>query len=231
MTLSDPASLTLTLKSAQAMVSALSCEIEDARKQLAEVVETMEVCQTTLLTTQSQIDELTAGLGQVSTACEEIGSVALNIRIVALNAAVEAAHVGAAGAGFAVVASAVKGLAGQSADSARSIETTINKVNADAETVRTIQQQLRAQIATLESKTVRLSNAMASQEEVMQAVVRQLEGAASELATPTKQPSSAPRNHSLAPQKLAPSPASAPPEIAATADPIALDDYGLDPAD
>lgn len=69
----------------------------------------------------SEVVGMTGTLAQVSGAAAEITKIALQTRLVAFNAAVEAKHAGEAGRGFAVVAEAVKALAGQVESSSKAI--------------------------------------------------------------------------------------------------------------
>ncbi len=68
-------------------------------------------------------------LGQVSGAAQEITQIALQTRLVAFNASVEAKRAGEAGRGFAVVAEAVKDLATKVGQSSTQIMTTVEQLD------------------------------------------------------------------------------------------------------
>lgn len=68
-------------------------------------------------------------LHQVSDAAQQIAQVALQTRLVAFNASVEAKRAGEAGAGFSVVADAVKDLSTQVESISKAIQSTINKLD------------------------------------------------------------------------------------------------------
>jgi methyl-accepting chemotaxis protein len=74
-------------------------------------------------------------LEQVFTAAEGISKFALQTRIVAFNAAVEANRVGEAGRGFAVVAGAVKDLAHQVEEASKRIMNTVGELGKKVETL------------------------------------------------------------------------------------------------
>jgi methyl-accepting chemotaxis protein len=69
-------------------------------------------------------------LHQVSDAAGEITKIALQTRLVAFNASVEAKRAGEAGRGFGVVADAVKALAGQVESSSKQISGTVGQLDA-----------------------------------------------------------------------------------------------------
>ncbi len=68
-------------------------------------------------------------LHQVSDAAQQIAQVALQTRLVAFNASVEAKRAGEAGAGFSVVADAVKDLSTQVESISKAIQSTIGKLD------------------------------------------------------------------------------------------------------
>ncbi|MBU6260177.1 MAG: chemotaxis protein [Burkholderiales bacterium] len=71
------------------------------------------------------VSAILATLRQVSSAADSITGIALQTRLVAFNASVEAKRAGDAGRGFGVVANAVKDLAGQVESSSKAIASTV----------------------------------------------------------------------------------------------------------
>jgi methyl-accepting chemotaxis protein len=88
------------------------------------------------------VAQIEAGLSSVSTALGEaveatnhIAQIALQTRMVALNASVQAAHAGAQGSSFAMVASAVRDLAGQIQHSSKTIAATLSDLSSTVRSV------------------------------------------------------------------------------------------------
>jgi methyl-accepting chemotaxis protein len=77
----------------------------------------------------SEVQDIIAVLSQVSAAAQGIGQVALQTRLVAFNASVEAKRAGPAGLGFGVVADAVKDLSTQVESASRAISSTLAQLN------------------------------------------------------------------------------------------------------
>lgn len=82
---------------------------------------------------QSRIEGLDAASSRIGEVIELIARIASQTRLLALNASIEAARAGDAGAGFAVVASEVKALAGRAASATREVEEHIRQIRAEAE--------------------------------------------------------------------------------------------------
>jgi methyl-accepting chemotaxis protein len=76
-----------------------------------------------------EVGGIVATLRQVSEAARTLTQIALQTRLVAFNASVEAKRAGAAGRGFAVVADAVKDLAAQVESSSKQIMGTVGELN------------------------------------------------------------------------------------------------------
>ena len=77
-----------------------------------------------------EVGEIVSTLHQVSDAATEITQIALQTRLVAFNASVEAKRAGEAGRGFGVVADAVKDLAGKVEQTSKSIMGTVAALDA-----------------------------------------------------------------------------------------------------
>jgi methyl-accepting chemotaxis protein len=77
----------------------------------------------------AEVDSLADTLRQVSSAAGDITQIALQTRLVAFNAAVEAGRAGVTGRGFGVVAEAVKDLAGKVESSSKAIMKTIGELD------------------------------------------------------------------------------------------------------
>ncbi|MCV2367389.1 methyl-accepting chemotaxis protein [Roseateles oligotrophus] len=82
----------------------------------------------------NEVGGIVQTLRLVSDAASEITKIALQTRLVAFNASVEAGRAGEAGLGFGVVADAVKALAGQVENSSKSIMGTVATLDARIET-------------------------------------------------------------------------------------------------
>jgi methyl-accepting chemotaxis protein len=78
---------------------------------------------------EREVNGIVQVLHEVSSAAEGIGQIALQTRLVAFNASVEAHRAGAAGLGFGVVADAVKDLATRVETASRAIQGTLLQLN------------------------------------------------------------------------------------------------------
>jgi methyl-accepting chemotaxis protein len=82
-----------------------------------------------------EVNAIVASLRQVSEAAAGITQIALQTRLVAFNASVEAKRAGEAGRGFGVVADAVKDLATRVESSSKAILSTVNELDGRIETL------------------------------------------------------------------------------------------------
>lgn len=110
-------------------VKRTSEDAENARKSAVETENQLGVCSQKMDELSSAIADISQSSDQISGIIKTIEEIAFQTNILALNASVEAARVGAAGKGFAVVANEVQQLAAKSAESAKNItELIVNSV-------------------------------------------------------------------------------------------------------
>ena len=108
-----------------------SCD--GAMKSIESLVEQNSDVQMSVSAIGETINSTNASASEISDFSKAISDIASQTNLLALNASIEAARAGEAGKGFAVVADNIKGLAGQSSDSASKIKEVVDKLVADAE--------------------------------------------------------------------------------------------------
>ncbi len=115
-----------------ATINDISREVNNTAENAREASEKVMEAQTKLSTSNEQMQDMIAAMGEISQKSGDIGKIiktiediAFQTNILALNAAVEAARAGEAGKGFAVVADEVRNLASKSAEAASNTTTLI----------------------------------------------------------------------------------------------------------
>lgn len=110
---------------------------QEANEQIAAMTEMISGADKTMTSLTTSMDEISKFTSETKEIVQVIDDIAMQTNLLALNAAVEAARAGEAGQGFAIVAEAVRSLAGESAESASKINDmiteTVNSINQGAQ--------------------------------------------------------------------------------------------------
>lgn len=116
------------------LISGTSQAAEDARKQSENAVNLVDQGTEKMNKARVAMDEMNQAAAEMARINELIEAIAFQTNLLALNAGVEAARAGEAGAGFAVVATEIRNLAGQSSVASNQIEELITRSVSQAET-------------------------------------------------------------------------------------------------
>lgn len=119
-----------------------------------------------------EINQLALFTGELKQMAAEVGSIAMQTNLLALNAAIEAARAGEAGRGFAVVADEVRKLSTLSAETGKRISQGAEQVNA----------AILAAVAASEQSVTRDNESVRHSEDVIGQVIERFHGATSRLA-------------------------------------------------
>ena len=151
-----------------ATINDISREVNNTAENAREASEKVMEAQTKLSTSNEQMQDMIAAMGEISQKSGDIGKIiktiediAFQTNILALNAAVEAARAGEAGKGFAVVADEVRNLASKSSEASKStaalIEGTVQAVekgteiaNATAESLFAVVESTKGVVASVD---------------------------------------------------------------------------------
>jgi len=123
------------------------------------------------------IAELNAMADRVSKVIELITAIAEQTNLLALNATIEAARAGEAGKGFAVVASEVKNLAGQTAHAAEEVTAEIGQMQRLTQAAVDSVRDIHANIAEIDAGARHVAEAVQQQNHVVGDIGRQIEAA------------------------------------------------------
>lgn len=106
----------------------LSASVQEVGRQVTDTLDRVESATEATRTSNDQVRGLSASAERIGNVVQLIQDIAEQTNLLALNATIEAARAGEAGKGFAVVASEVKSLAGQTAKATDEISSQVSEI-------------------------------------------------------------------------------------------------------
>lgn len=117
---------------AQSAVHSAAVELDGSRDTVVHALADICSLVETVQATSQRLTEIQSSIESVSRIAVDIAAIARHTNMLALNASVEAAHAGSYGAGFSVIAHAVKTLAGEARDAANRVDESLRVVASQA---------------------------------------------------------------------------------------------------
>lgn len=161
-----------------ANIGAMATNAEAAGNHYASLVEASEKGTDVITDVSRIVQEIQNQSATLSEANEIIAAIASKTNLLAMNAAIEAAHAGDFGKGFAVVADEIRNLAESSADQSKGIGSSIKKIQASIGNV--VSSSTLAENTFADVRT-RITSLYSLQDELKRALIEQKQGSASTL--------------------------------------------------
>jgi methyl-accepting chemotaxis protein len=150
----------------------MSRNVDRVEKEFQELIRTSDDGKARIKEVSDRIVAVDRQSASLMEANAVISAIAAQTNLLAMNAAIEAAHAGDAGRGFSVVADEIRKLAESAASQSKQVKTNINAIRADIEKVVTDSQVAEAafdntlgMIRRIDNLESELKSAMAEQEE------------------------------------------------------------------
>jgi methyl-accepting chemotaxis protein len=156
----------------------LTASLHEINKQVTASSNIARAAVTQALKTDQRINELSQAASRIGDVVKLISAVAEQTNLLALNATIEAARAGEAGKGFAVVASEVKALAGQTAKATGEISTQIAGMQAATEDSVTAIKEIGSTIGQISEIAAAIAAAVEEQGAATAEIARNVDEAA-----------------------------------------------------
>lgn len=108
----------------------VTATLDSSDRELREVLETLRSAMTSNDAIQSEVQELGAFVDELLQMASEVANIAFQTNLLAINAAIEAAHAGDQGRGFGVLAQEVRKLSSMSGETAKGMASKVNAISA-----------------------------------------------------------------------------------------------------
>lgn len=149
-----------SLQNAMVQLASVGEQTVQSNTQVNDTVTLLSQNVTAALEELQKLGELTANIEDI---VSDVSEVSAQVRMLGLNASIEAARSGAAGKGFAIVASEIKSLAQQSEESSQEIGEKLEDIQHIANAGVKLMGAVNQSMATLEGTTMQLSDVVDNQ--------------------------------------------------------------------
>jgi methyl-accepting chemotaxis protein len=167
----DVSGALLNVRMVHGMIGGVATALRDARAQATSLANTARDTHGAAAGLATTMEALAGQLAGIAEWVEQIEGIALQTKILAVNAKIEAVHAGDAGRGFAIVATAVGDLARASAGAAKEIGAAVNAITVSAAKTREGERLLGSALASVQTQAAASAALLAEQSEIAQAVV------------------------------------------------------------